>query len=914
MTQPILSELSPAKRALREARLRGRYQEAPIGPRVGTGDAPLSPAQERLWFVDRMFPGRTVYTLVAALRLPGTLDEGVLERALAEVVRRHDVLRTTFREVNGAPVQVIAPFTGWVLPVEDLSTLPAGERETEVRARVAAERAHVFDLEAGPLFRASLLRLGADDHVLLLGIHHIICDAWSMGVFERELSMLYDAYREGWDSPLAPLPVQYADYAAWQRAQPPSAEERHLAYWRRQLAGAPELLELPTDRPRTPAPSFRGAQVPLEAPLAVLDRLRALATAQGATLHMVLMSAFQVLMARYAGTPDVSTGIATLGRSRREVEGLIGIFVNTLVLRTDLSGDPTFRAVVGRVREAALDAYQHQDVPFERVVAEVRPQRSLSHSALFQVQFQLDESASTAGAAGPPADAGGLRPEPFASEPADSTQVDLTLHLATHARGLSGSLEYATDLFDEATIRRMAGHLERVLEQVAENADLRLSQLELLGGAEREQVLGDWNRTEREVSDPPAPALFAEWARRAPDAVALLDGGEAVTYGELDRRAGVLARHLRGLGVGPETPVGLCMERTPELLVGVLGIWKAGGAYVPLDPTYPAERLGWIIADAALPVVVATAGTAGALPEHGAALVRVDQLPETSADTSPDAAAEVTVSAAGLAYVIYTSGSTGRPKGVLVQHGSLSNLLAATRAEFGVGEGDVMPALASYAFDIWLFEALLPLVSGAATRLVERERVLDVAALVGDIADATLLHAVPALMRQIAREERAAPRMHRLRATFVGGDLVSPDLLVEMAEAFPSAGTHIFYGPTEATILASQHPVPADGTVEAHPIGRPFGNVRLYVCDEGGRLQPPGVPGELLIGGRGVARGYLGLPGPPRADGGALRSGSVLRHSRIASVPHGRPREMVRKCESARVPEQLSARRCGVSR
>jgi len=861
MTQPTLSELSPAKRALREARLRGRYQEAPIVPRAQAGDAPLSPAQERLWFVDRMFPGRTVYTLVAALRLPGTLDEAVLERALAEVVRRHDVLRTTFREVNGAPVQVIAPFTGWALPVEDLSTLPAGERETEVRARVAGERAHVFDLETGPLFRASLLRLDAADHVLLLGLHHIICDAWSMGVFERELSLLYDAYLEGWDSPLSPLPVQYADYAAWQRAQPPSAEERHLAYWRRQLAGAPELLELPTDRPRTPSPSFRGAQVPLEAPLAVLDRLRALATAQGATLHMVLMSAFQVLLARYAGTPDVSTGIAVLGRSRREVEGLIGIFVNTLVLRTDLSGDPTFRAVVGRVREAALDAYQHQDVPFERVVAEVRPQRSLSHSALFQVQFQLDESASTGGAGGAPADAGGLRPEPFASEPADSTQVDLTLHLQTHARGLSGALEYATDLFDEETARRMAGHLERVLEQVAADADVRLSRLELLGGAEREQVLEAWNDTEREVSDPPAHALFAEWARRAPEAVALLDGGEAVTYGALDRRAAILARQLRDLGVGPETPVGLCMERTPELLVGVLGIWKAGGAYVPLDPSYPAERLGWIIADAALPVVVATGSTAGVLPEHGAALVRVDLLPETSPDTAAEAAPEVPASGAGLAYVIYTSGSTGRPKGVLVQHGSLSNLLAATREAFGVGEGDVMPALASYAFDIWLFEALLPLTSGGAVRLVERERVLDVPALAEEIADATLVHAVPALMRQLVQAEREAPRLARLRRAFVGGDRVPADLLAEMRAALPGAETHVLYGPTEGTILASTHPVPEDGIVAGHPIGRPLGNVRLYVCDAFGSPQPAGVPGELLIGGAGVARGYLGRAG-----------------------------------------------------
>ncbi|HEV3052244.1 MAG TPA: amino acid adenylation domain-containing protein, partial [Longimicrobium sp.] len=466
----------------------------------------------------------------------------------------------------------------------------------------------------------------------------------------------------------------------------------------------------------------------------------------------------------------------------------------------------------------------------------------------------------------------------------EGARFDLSLDLAATPQGVRGGLNYSTDLFERGTVERMLGHLQRVLEQVAADADVRLSQLELLGEAEREQVLDAWNDTARETSDPPAHALFAEWARRAPEAVALLDGREAVTYGALERRASILARHLRELGVGLETPVGLCMERTPELLVGVLGIWKAGGAYVPLDPGYPAERLGWIIHDAALPVVVATEGTAAVLPEHGATLVRVDHLPETAADT----AAEVPGSDASLAYVIYTSGSTGTPKGVLVQHGSLSNLLGATREAFGVVAGDVMPALASYAFDIWLFEALLPLTSGAAVRLVDRDRVMDVPALVEEIADATLVHAVPALMRQVIQAERDTPRLARLRRAFVGGDRVSADLLAEMRETLSGAETHVLYGPTEGTILASAHPVPADGRVEGNPIGRPLGNVRLYVCDALGRPQPAGVPGELLIGGAGVARGYLGrsamtaerfVPDPFSAEGGArlYRTGDRAR-------------------------------------
>jgi amino acid adenylation domain-containing protein len=761
--------------------------------------------------------------------------------------------------------------------VEDLSGLGEADRQTAVGRRAAEEAARPFDLSEGPLFRAALLRLDAEEHVLLLGMHHIVSDGWSMGVLFGELSALYAAYRDGRESPLPELAVQYADYAVWQREHlAGEALDRQLSYWRKQLAGAPELLELPADHPRPPVQTHRGATVPVELSLELLERLRALGHGAGATLYMVALAAFQVLLSKYGGSEDVVVGSPIAGRGRNEVAGLIGFFVNTLVLRTDLSGDPSFREVLRRVREVTLGAYEHQEVPFEKLVAELSPGRSLSHAPLFQVSFTLDDVQGTAGRLG------GLGMQGVGAE-LGIAKFDLSLTLTATAQGLRGGLNYSTDLFERGTIERMVGHLARVLEQVAADADGRLSRLELLDEAERALELGTWNHTAREYSDPPAHALFAEWARRAPDAVALLHGAEAVTYGALDRRAAVLARQLRELGVGPETPVGLCMERTPELLVGVMGIWKAGGAYVPLDPSSPAERLGWIISDAALPVVVATGATAGVLPEHGATLVRVDQLAETAG-----AVPEVPASDAGLAYVIYTSGSTGRPKGVLVEHGSLANLLAATREAFGVGEGDVMPALASYAFDIWLFEGLLPLTSGAAVRLVERERVMDVPALVEEIADSTLLHAVPALMRQLVHAERETPRLARLRRAFVGGDRVAADLLAEMREALPGAETHVLYGPTEGTILASMLPVPADAIIYGHPIGRPLGNVRLYVCDALGSAQPAGVPGELLIGGAGVARGYLGrpamtaerfVPDPFSAEGGArlYRTGDRAR-------------------------------------
>ncbi|WP_420127105.1 non-ribosomal peptide synthase/polyketide synthase [Longimicrobium sp.] len=845
---PTVARLAVRVEEMRRAEL---VALPPLVPAERTGPLPLSFAQERLWFIDRLEPGSATYNIPAAMRLAGALDQAALERALGEIVRRHEALRTVFAEVDGAPVQGVAPFGGFALPVEDLSGLSKADREVAVNRRAVEEARRGFDLAAGPLFRAALLRLGAQEHALLLSMHHIVSDGWSLGVFFRELSALYAAYREDGESPLPELPVQYADYALWQREQLAGETlDRQLSYWRERLSGAPELLELPTDRPRPPVQTFRGAQERIELSGELLDRLQALGRSEGATLYMTLLGAFQVLLSRYSGSEDIVVGSPIAGRTRKETEELIGFFVNTLVLRTDLSGDPSFREALRRVREATLGAYEHQEVPFERLVAELQPERSLSHSPLFQVSFTLDNAQDTGGGFA------GLSVQGVGTQ-LEAAKFDLSLAFVATPRGLLGGLSYSTDLFERDTVERMLGHLARVLEQVAADTDVRLSQLELLGEAEREQVLETWNQTARETSDPPAHLLFAEWARRAPEATALLAGQDAVTYAALDRRAAVLARHLRELGVGPETPVGLCMERTPDLLVGVLGIWKAGGAYVPLDPSYPADRLAWMVTDAALPVVVVAESTAGVLPEHGATLVRVDQLPDTASDAAP----ELPASDARLAYVIYTSGSTGRPKGVQVQHGSLSNLLAATREAFGVGEGDVMPALASYAFDIWLFEALLPLTSGASVRLVDRERVLDVPALVEEIADATLVHAVPALMRQIVQAERETPRLVRLRRAFVGGDQVAADLLAEMREVFSAAESHVLYGPTEGTILASTHPVPADGRVEGHPIGRPLGNVRLYVCDAFGNAQPVGVPGELLIGGAGVARGYLGRAG-----------------------------------------------------
>ncbi|HEU4561105.1 MAG TPA: amino acid adenylation domain-containing protein, partial [Longimicrobium sp.] len=817
-------------------------------------------------------------------RLGGALDRAALERALGEIVRRHEALRTTFAELDGSPVQVIAPFGGFALPVEDLSDLSEADREAAVRHRVDEEARRAFDLAAGPLFRAALLRVDAEDHVLVLSMHHIVSDGWSMGVLFRELATLYEAYRDGGESPLAELAVQYTDYAVWQREQLTGESlNRQLSYWREQLAGAPELLELPTDHPRPAVQTYRGESVGVNFSPELLERLQALGRSEGATLYMTLLGAFQVLLSKYSGSEDIVVGSPIAGRTRGEVEELIGFFVNTLVLRTGLSGDPPFREALRRVREATLGAYEYQEVPFERLVAELQPERSLSHSPLFQVMFALQNAEGRGGALG------GLEVSGVGAA-MEIAKFNLSLTLAATPRGpLRGGLNYSTDLFERGTALRMLDHLERVLEQVAANADVRLSRLELLGPAERSLVLEAWNRTEAEYpADWYIHELIEAQVERTPGAVAVRFKEESLTYREMNERANRLAHYFASLGVRPETRVALCLERGPEMVISVLAVLKAGGAYVPLDPAYPAERLAFMLADAAVSVLVTQESLRAALfVGDGVTVVSVDGDVDGVAAQSAKSP-ERGVSPGQLAYVIYTSGSTGTPKGVLVQHRSLASLLAATREAFGVGEGDVMPVLASYAFDIWLFEALLPLTSGAAVRLVERERVLDAPTLAEEIADATLVHAVPALMRQLVHAERETPRLTRLRRAFVGGDRVPPDLLAEMREALPGAEAYVLYGPTEGTILASTHPVPADGKVAGHLIGRPLGNVRLYVCDGLGSPQPAGVPGELLIGGAGVARGYLGrsamtaerfVPDPFSSEGGArlYRTGDRAR-------------------------------------
>jgi amino acid adenylation domain-containing protein len=818
----------------------------PVLPAGRTGALPLSLAQERLWFLDRLEPGSATYNIPVAWRLGGALDQAALERALGEIVRRHEALRTVFAEADGSPVQVVVPFGGFALPVEELSGLGEADREAAVRRRAGEEARRAFGLSEGPLFRAALLRLGADDHVLLLSMHHIVSDGWSMGVLFRELSSLYQAYREGGESPLPELAVQYADYAVWQRERlEGEVLDRQLSYWRERLAGAPELLELPTDRPRPAVQTHRGATVPVELSLELLDRLRALGRSEGATLYMTLLGAFQVLLSKYGGGEDIVVGSPIAGRTRREVEELIGFFVNTLVLRTDLSGDPSFRETLRRVREVTLGAYENQEVPFERLVAELQPERSLSHAPLFQVAFMLqdaqDPASTLAELSTERVDAG------FAT-----AKADLSLTFAATPGGLRCGLSYATDLFERGTIVRLLGHLERVLEQVAANADVRLSRLELLGEAERALVLEEWNRTEAEV---PAGLciheLFEVQAARTPGAVAVVGGGAQLTYAELDTRANQLAHYLRGLGVGPEVRVGLCVERGLELVVCLLGVLKAGGAYVPLDPAYPADRLAFMLQDAAAPVLLTDSSVEQRLPAHGARVVLLDVEGSVIA-REPAHAPESGVAAQNLAYVIYTSGSTGMPKGVLVPHRGLPNVAETQRRLFGLRTDERVLQIASFGFDAAFWDVLAALANGGTLCLATGDAALPGPELLRFMREHRITFATlqPTTLAVLAPEE--LPDLRTLVAT---GDVCTAEVVARWAP-----GRRFFngYGPTETTIGATLGECFAGGGTPS--IGRPFTNLRVYVLGPHGDPAPVGVAGELHVGGVGVVRGYLGRP------------------------------------------------------
>ncbi|MES1241756.1 MAG: amino acid adenylation domain-containing protein [Acidobacteriota bacterium] len=812
---------------------------------------PLSFAQERLWFLDRLEPGSPLYNIPVALRLSGDLDVPALEWSLAEIARRHAVLRTTFAD---GPAQVVHAPSSSRLTQVDLSGLSPAARDAELARLVREEALRPFDLARGPLFRTALVRLGSADHAALLAMHHIVSDGWSVGVLVAEAAALYRAAAEGLPSrPPEPI-IQYSDFAAWQREWlRGEVLDEQLAWWRRELDGAPTLLDLPADRPRPAVQSFRGGTVPVSIPAALSETLRAAGRREGATLFMILLAAVQALLHADSGQDDVLVGSPVAGRGRAELEGLIGLFVNVLVLRGRCGGAPSFRELLARVRSAALGAFAHQDLPFERLVEGLGLERSLSHNPLFQVSFALQNAPLQ------DLEVPGLRLSPLPMQGA-TAKFDLSVVLWEAESGLEGTVEFAADLFDAATARRLAQRLVVLLEGAAAAPELPLADLPRLSEEERHQLLAEWaGQPEAEPAPGPVHRLFEAQAARTPGAVAVEHDGTSLTYRGLDLAAEGVAARLRELGVGPETRVALLVERSPDLVAAVLGVWKAGGAYVPLDPSLPEARLAYMLEDSGAAVLLTQSHLAGLVPQDRPTVL-LDGLLDGPLDrhaAAGGAPAEAD-EPSRLAYLIYTSGTTGQPKAVLVEHGSLAHTMRACREAFAFAAGDRMPCLAPSSFDIFLFGLLGPLLAGGTVVLFGLRPALDVPALVESLGGMTRLHAVPALMRQVVERVRAAGGCRSLRQVFVGGDAVPPDLLAGLRDAFPEARVTVLYGPTEAAILCSSHE--ADGLEDRNLLGRPLPGAELRIVDSTGAPSPIGVPGELWVGGPGVARGYLGRP------------------------------------------------------
>ncbi|NOK32233.1 amino acid adenylation domain-containing protein [Corallococcus exercitus] len=829
--------------------LRGRGVVAlppppPLVPVARTGPLPLSFAQQRLWLVDQLEPGSAAYNLFLALRVEGALDVGALERSFAALIARHESLRTVFVSREGEPVQVILPTVPFALETVDL-----GEVSDEVvTQRLQAEALRPFDLERGPLLRAALLRLAPRTHVLWLNMHHIVSDGWSMGVLVRELSALYGAQVSRQPSPLPPLPVQYVDYAAWQRVWlKDEVLEHHLAYWRRQLAGVPPLLELPTDKPRPRVQSQRGAQVPVQLSGALTEALQALCQRERATLFMGLVTAWQVLLSRYSGQEDIPLGSPIAGRTREDTEGLIGFFVNTLVLRTHVDARSPFRELLGQVRATTLAAYEHQDAPFEKLVEELQPRRSLSHSPLFQVLLALQNAPVQALSL--PGDSAPLRLLPL-EQAEQTTQFDLTLALARTPQGLQGALSYRTDLFEASTAARMVEHLRTLLEAAVAKPDEAVGRLPLLTASERHHLLVTWNQTQAEYPrDATIPRLFEAQARRTPEAIAVVSGAQRLTYRELEARANQLAHRLRKLGVGPESRVGLCVERTTDVVVGTLGILKAGGAYVPLDPRYPKDRLGWLLEDANGPALVAHSHLLASLPAFTAQAVCLDRGADL--DREPATAPPAGVHPENVAYLIYTSGSTGRPKGVAVTHRNAVAFLAWATETFTEEETKAVLAATSLNFDLSVFELFAPLVRGGSVVVVRDA--LSLAEARPD-AEVTLINTVPSAMAQLVRMGTVPPSV---RVVNLAGEAL-PETLAKAVYAVPTVRKlYNLYGPSEDTTYSTASRVERD---EVPNIGRPLTNTRAYVLDANLQPVPIGVAGELYLAGEGQARGYLARP------------------------------------------------------
>ena len=835
---------------------------------------PLSFGQQRLWFLQQMDPQSSVYNIFGALLIEH-LDRAVLERALTDIVRRHEILRTTVQMVDGEPVQVIGPPAPVVAQYVDLREFDEADAPAEAaRHKTEAARAP-FDLARGPLFRCVVLQHTDENFEVLITQHHIVTDGWSLALFYNELRQLYGAMMRGETLALPETEVQYADFAHWQRRLLESDQIKpQLDYWRRQLQGVP-TLEVPTDFPRPATQTFTGALQVIALTKRQSDAVTRLARETGATLYMVLLAAFSVLLSKYCGQTDIAVGSSNGTRSRTELEQIIGFFVNTQVLRVDLSGNPTLRESVQRAMQVCLDAYANQDVPFEKLVEVVSAKRDLSRSPLFDVMLvlqntqletltksadpQRERMRAARAATSASGRANGFATQ-FMSEGAGTRVVietgiskfDLTLYLMETNEGIRGSMEYNTDLFNHATITRMLDHFETVLDALTTNPDQRISDVTLLTAAEQKRF-ADWQGVVEPVIADTVATMVAAQAARTPDAVAVVGAGVSWTYAELDRRSNQIAQRLRALGATAGQRIGVCVDRTPEMVAALWGAWKSGAAYVPMDPLFPAERLAYMAKDAGVKAILTDAASRTAVPDVSAAVLALDD--EATWHGVSDAPLAPTASDQDTAYVIYTSGSTGWPKGVSVPHRGLVSLLAGMTRMPGFTADDVLVAVTTLSFDIAMVEAWLPLTVGARIEIASREEAADGRLLQARLerGGVTMVQATPATFRLLlAAGWKATPGMRMI----CGGEAMPR----ELADRLLAHGGELFnwYGPTETTIWATGDRIEADGTTIT--IGRPLANTQAYILDKAGQRVPVGVLGELYLGGTGVTHGYHGRP------------------------------------------------------
>jgi amino acid adenylation domain-containing protein len=879
LTAPLLEKLAERKteilQFLSDATSSKSHDLMPILPLPRDAALCASFSQERLWFLSQIEPDNLAYNIAGGCRLKGRLRVDILEQGLSEIVRRHEALRTTFKEFDGMPMQVISPAGAFILALVDLQGFSETERSKRAEAIGIEEARRPFDLSVGPLFRAVLVRLGEQEHVLYFTMHHIVTDGWSFGIFTRELGALYKAFSEGQPSPLAELSIQYADFAHWQREWlQGEVLETQLEYWKKQLGGELPTLQLPADRPRPAVQTHRGSVQSFDLPVSLAEKLKDLSQGHGTTLFMTLLAAFKALLFRYTGQTNFAVGSPIANRTRTELEGLIGFFVNTLVLRTDLSGDPRFVEFLGKVRDTALEAFAHQETPFEKLVEALNPARDMSYSPLFQVMFVFQNAPRAT------LELHSLTLTPVAIDAGGST-FDLTLYMREEQRGLTGRFEYNTDLFDAETIKRMAGHFRIILESIVVDPNRRLSELPILTEVERHQLLLEWNATEKDYpKDKTLVHLFEEQVDQSPEATAVVFGDKRLSYRELNRRANQLAHHLQSLGVGPGSRVGIWMERSLDLMVSLVGTLKAGGAYVPLDPNYPQDRLSFMLGDAQVPVLLTREMFIKDLPEYAGHVVCMDRDGEAISRESE----ENPVSRIGpndAVYVIYTSGSTGTPKGVIGLHcGAVNRLNWMWRVyPFKGGEVCCQKTYLSFVDSVW--EIFGPLLQGVQTVIISDDAVKDPQLLIEGLAanHVSRIVLVPSLLRLLLDSfGDLQKRLPDLRLWVTSGEEIPVELAKRFGQAMPEARLINLYGSSEVSADVTFYEIGGDPQEKRVPIGRPIDNTQVHLLDENLQLVPVGVHGELNVGGAGLARGYLNRPDltAERYIANPFRQGEVL--------------------------------------